>query len=197
MIAATNNPHKLAEMRAILSQLGIELESMAQAGVVSDPEETGATFTENARIKAEALYRASGRAAIADDSGIAVDALAGAPGVYSARYGGEGLTDAERTALLLSQTELVPEGARSARFVCAICALLDDGSVIEVSGECEGELLRAPDGDGGFGYDPVFFSTELEKSFGSASKEEKNSVSHRARALDAFAKEYKKRMNIV
>ncbi len=194
MLAATNNKHKLIELKAILSTLGIELKSMSEAGVRVEPEETGTTFAENAKIKAMALYEATGQASVADDSGLAVDALDGAPGVYSARYGGEGLDDAGRTALLLKNLSDVPKGRRGAKFVSAICAVLDDGSLIEVEGEVRGELLFEPDGNDGFGYDPIFYCPELGCSFARALPEEKNRVSHRARALEAFAAEYKKRI---
>lgn len=190
-IAATNNKKKLAELRTLLSVLGIGVESPEEAGISVSPEETGGTFEENAFIKADAVCALSGRPAIADDSGLCVDALGGEPGVLSARFGGENLSDAERTAFLLEKLKSVPEGKRTARFVCAVCAVFPSGDIIRARGSCEGKILFEPEGENGFGYDPVF-SGETGVSFGSLARDEKNAISHRARALAQFSEKLKK-----
>ncbi len=188
-IIATNNKKKLKELSAILSRLGIDAVSLAEAGVVSDAEETGETFEENSRIKAEAAMRASGLPAIADDSGLSVDALDGAPGVYSARYGGDACNgDTERYELLLKNMENVPADKRTARFVSVITCVFTDGKVVCARGECEGEILTHPQGEGGFGYDPIFFLPSENASMAEISAERKNLISHRARALSEIEK---------
>ena len=191
-IIATNNKKKLRELRAILDEFGIAAKSLAEAGVVSDADETGTTFEENARIKAQAAMERSGLPAIADDSGLVVDALGGAPGVYSARYGGETCqNDTERYELLLKNMADVPDTARQARFVSAVCLTFPDGREIMTRGEVEGVILRAPRGEGGFGYDPIFFLPERDASMAELSAEEKNEISHRARALSALREKLK------
>lgn len=194
MILASNNAHKAAELRAILTDLGVETLTLRESGFVSDPEENGTTFAENAYIKAKALHEVSGEAVIADDSGLAVDALDGAPGVYSARYAGEGADDAANNEKLLCALAQVPAGARSAAFVSAICCILADGRVITAEGRCEGEVLFAPSGEGGFGYDPLFYVPASGKTFADMSEAEKNAVSHRAVALRAFADRFREEM---
>lgn len=184
LVLASKNKKKLVEMNAILGQLGIEVCSEAEAGVDLDVEETGTTFEENSLLKAKAVMTASGMPAIADDSGLCVDALGGAPGVYSARYGGEGLDDAGRTRLLLENMR--GQSPRTCRFVSVITCCFPNGDVISARGECEGTVAFAPMGDGGFGYDPVFFVPGLKKTFAQLSAEEKNSMSHRGRALEVF-----------
>lgn len=184
LVLASKNKKKLVEMNAILGQLGIEVCSEAEAGVDLDVEETGTTFEENSLLKAKAVMEASGMPAIADDSGLCVDALGGAPGVYSARYGGEGLDDAGRTRLLLENMR--GQSPRTCRFVSVITCCFPNGDVISARGECEGTVAFAPMGDGGFGYDPVFFVPGLKKTFAQLSAEEKNSMSHRGRALEIF-----------
>lgn len=184
LVLASKNKKKLVEMNAILGQLGIEVCSEAEAGVDLDVEETGTTFEENSLIKAKAVMEASGMPAIADDSGLCVDALGGAPGVYSARYGGEGLDDAGRTRLLLENMR--GQSPRTCRFVSVITCCFPNGDVISARGECEGTVAFAPMGDGGFGYDPVFFVPALKKTFAQLSAEEKNGMSHRGRALEVF-----------
>ncbi|ADU25908.1 RdgB/HAM1 family non-canonical purine NTP pyrophosphatase [Ethanoligenens harbinense] len=186
-VAATGNAHKLTEIRRILAPLGHDVISQREAGVACDPEETGATFAENARIKAEAVCKAAGRPAVADDSGLCVDALDGAPGVYSARYAGAHATDDDRIAKLLAALSGVPEEKRTARFVSAICCLFPDGREIAVEGVCEGRVAFAKDGTDGFGYDPVFIEAESGKTFAALSGEEKDACSHRGRALRALA----------
>ncbi len=184
LVLASKNEKKLKEMNEILSALGVEVCSQADAGVDVDVEETGATFEENSMLKAKAVMEASGLPAIADDSGLCVDALNGAPGVYSARYGGEGLDDAGRYRLLLSS---MPAGKpRTAKFVSVITCCFPNGDVLTARGECPGTIAFAPMGEGGFGYDPVFFLPKLKKTFAQLSAEEKNAVSHRGKALEAF-----------
>lgn len=156
----------------------------SELGVAVEVEETGTTFAENAYLKAKAVMEATGLPALADDSGIAVKALGGAPGIYSARYGGDPtLDDWGRLQLLLQNTAQVPDGQRQAKFVAAIALVYPDGRQIAVQGEVHGELLRQPVGEGGFGYDPIFYYPPAGKSFAQLTAEEKNQVSHRARAL--------------
>ena len=181
---ASKNKKKLVEMNAILSQLGIEVCSEAQAGVDIDVEETGTTFEENSLLKAKAVMEASGMPAIADDSGLCVTCLNDAPGVYSARYGGEGLDDAGRYQLLLQNMR--GQLDRSAKFVSVITCCFPNGDVITARGECPGTIAFAPMGEGGFGYDPVFFVPGLKKTFSQLSAEEKNAISHRGKALEIF-----------
>lgn len=185
LVLASKNQKKLEEMQGILSYLGIEVLSEAQAGVDVDVEETGTTFEENARLKATAVMEASGLPAIADDSGLCVDALNGAPGVYSARYGGEGLDDAGRCRLLMENIR--GQLDRRCGFVCAICCAFPNGEVITARGECRGTLAYAPKGENGFGYDPIFFLPEKKKTFAQLTAEEKRQVSHRGKALEEFA----------
>lgn len=186
-ILASNNNHKLAELREMLSDMGIEVISQREAGCDFEVDETGDSFEENAFLKAKAVTDATGLPAIADDSGLAVDALGGAPGVYSARYGGEGCkNDSERTDYLLEKvknTEL-----RSARFVSCIACTFPNGDVLRSKGECEGELLTAPRGENGFGYDPIFKPLGHDKSMAEMTAEEKNAVSHRGKSLAEFKK---------
>ena len=184
-VLASNNRKKLIEMRDILSDLGIEVISLAEAGVTESPEETGETFAENAVIKADAACAATGMPSVADDSGLVVDALDGAPGVYSARYGGGGLTDEEKYMLLLKNME--GKEQRDARFVSSIACRFPDGTLITAEGVCPGEIMHAPAGSGGFGYDPVFRVAEIGRGMAELTAEEKNAVSHRGRALRAFA----------
>ncbi len=184
-VLATHNPGKLAEMKAILSGLGVEVVSPAEAGVEVDVEETGTTFAENAMLKAKAVCAAAGLPAIADDSGLCVNALNGGPGVYSARYGGEGLDDAGRRRLLLQN--LRGQTTRAAHFTCAVACAFPNGDTLEAEGRCDGAIAFAPLGDGGFGYDPVFLIPEMGKTFGQIGPEEKSKISHRGKALAAFA----------
>ena len=188
-VLASHNQGKLAEMQRILGQLGVEVVLQSELGLALEPEETGTTFTENARIKAEAVMQASGLPAIADDSGLCVDALNGAPGVYSARYGGEGLDDTGRYQLLLENMR--GQLDRRCRFVSCICCCFPGGGVVEARGECCGALAYAPRGEGGFGYDPIFFVPALKKTFSELTAQEKNAISHRGKALDLFEKKVK------
>ena len=184
-ILATHNPGKLREMAAILSQYGVEVVSPADVGITVDVEETGTTFAENAMLKAKAICAAAGMPAIADDSGLCVDALNGGPGVYSARYGGEGLDDKGRYTLLLQNMR--GQTTRAAHFACAIACAFPNGDELTAEGRCDGTIAFAPMGEGGFGYDPVFFVPEKAKTFGQLTAEEKSAISHRGKALKAFS----------
>lgn len=184
MVLASKNQKKMKEMNEILSGMGVEVCLQSDVGIDIDVEETGTTFEENSLLKARAVMEASGLPAIADDSGLCVDALNGAPGVYSARYGGEGLDDTGRYRLLLAN---MPRGAaRTAKFVSVITCCFPGGEVLTARGECPGTIAFAPMGEGGFGYDPVFFLPKLKKTFAQLAPEEKNAVSHRGRALEVF-----------
>ena len=192
VVLASKNPHKLVEISQITEKFGMELVLESQLGVDIDVEETGSTFAENSFLKAEAVMKATGMPALDDDSGICVDALGGEPGIYSARYGfDDSLDDFGRLQLLLKNTENVPDGQRQAQFVCVITFVTPDGKVIQARGEVHGELLRAPFGEGGFGYDPIFYYPPFGKSLAQVSPAEKNSVSHRANALKVFYEKLK------
>ncbi|MCC8123313.1 MAG: RdgB/HAM1 family non-canonical purine NTP pyrophosphatase [Oscillospiraceae bacterium] len=184
LVLASQNPHKLEEMRAILARLDVSVVLQSELGVSVEVEETGETFAENARLKAEAVMRATGLPAVADDSGLCVDALCGAPGVYSARYGGSELDDKGRYRLLLESMEGSID--RRCRFVSAICCIFPNGDAVTAQGTCEGTLAYAPQGTEGFGYDPVFFLPERKKTFAQLTPEEKNAISHRGIALQNF-----------
>lgn len=192
VVLASKNKHKLIEISKITEKFDIELVMESDLGVDIDVEETGTTFEENSFLKANAVMQATGLPALADDSGIAVDALNGEPGVYSARYGfDESLDDWGRLQLLLKNTEQVPDGQRQAQFICVITLVMPDGQTIQARGEVHGELLRAPAGEGGFGYDPIFYYPPYGKTLAEVTPEEKNQVSHRAKALQAFYQKLK------
>lgn len=184
IVLASKNTHKLKEMREILSAQGVEVVLESDVGADVEVEETGTTFEENSLLKARAVMEKTGLPAIADDSGLAVDALNGAPGVYSARYGGPELDDQGRYRLLLSNMR--GQVDRKCRFVSVITLCMPDGAVISARGECPGTLAYAPQGENGFGYDPVFFVPEKKKTFAQLTAEEKNAISHRAVALREF-----------
>ena len=187
VVLASKNKHKLEEISQITEKFGMELVLESDLGVDIDVEETGSTFEENSFLKAEAVMKATGLPALADDSGIAVDALNGEPGIYSARYGfDESLDDWGRLQLLLKNTEQVPDERRQAKFVCVITLVTPQQEIIQARGEVHGMLLRTPAGQGGFGYDPIFYYPPLGKSLAELTPEEKNQVSHRAVALRAF-----------
>ena len=190
VVLASHNQKKMVEMKAILSQMGVEVLSQAEVGVDLEPEETGTTFEENARIKAQAVMQATGLPAIADDSGLMVDALGGDPGVSSARYGGPGLDDTGRWQLLLKN--MAGESNRACKFVSVICCAFPDGGEVMARGECPGILAQGPSGDGGFGYDPIFYLPQLGKTMAQLTPAEKNQISHRARALAGFQKEWER-----
>ena len=184
-VLATHNPGKLKEMGAILARFGVEVVSPKDLGLTVDVEVTGATFAENAMLKAKATCAAAQLPAIADDSGLCVDALNGGPGVYSARYGGEGLDDRGRYMLLLNNMR--GQTTRAAHFACAIACAFPNGDTLTAEGRCDGTIAFAPMGEGGFGYDPVFFVPERAKTFGQLTAEEKSTISHRGKALAVFS----------
>ena len=188
LILASNNKKKLRELGEILSDMDVELLSQREAGCDFEVEETGTTFAENAYLKAKAVADATGLAAVADDSGLMVEALNGEPGVYSARYapGGHEASDKEKYEYLLSK--LVNVEHRAAKFVSSICCIFPDGNIIRTEGECRGEILRTPAGEGGFGYDPVFMPQGYDRSMAELGTEVKNRISHRANALREFKK---------
>ena len=190
-VIATNNSKKRVELDRILNPLGIQAVTAEQAGVdLQEVEESGSTFEENAELNALAACNLSGLPAVADDSGLVVDALDGAPGIYSARYAGENATDADRIAKLLREMQGIPPEERNARFVSAVCCVFPDGRKIIVRGECEGSIGQIPQGNDGFGYDPVFV-TESGKTFAELTPQEKDAVSHRGIALRKLAEQLK------
>jgi XTP/dITP diphosphohydrolase len=188
LLIATHNRGKLIEYQELFAGLPLDLVTLDDVGIRKDVEENGRSFAENARLKALAYAKQSRLLTLADDSGLEVDALNGEPGVYSKRYAGENVTDAERNLFLLDKLRDVPRGQRTARFQCAIAIARPDGKVWETNGTCEGEILFAPRGTHGFGYDPIFFFPTLGKTMAELSTEEKNRVSHRARAGEGAAK---------
>ncbi|MGN0685627.1 RdgB/HAM1 family non-canonical purine NTP pyrophosphatase [Subdoligranulum variabile] len=199
--AASNNAGKLKELRRILERMGHEVKSLRDLGIDLDPEETGTTFAENARIKAEAFCQASGLPTVADDSGLCVDALSGAPGVYSARYAGHHGDDAANNAKLLHEMQDVPADKRAARFVSAVCFLLPDGRELLVEGECPGTVAFTETGTNGFGYDPLFVPDRVglpdgttaentaRRSYAELADAEKDAISHRGRAMEKLGAE--------
>ena len=189
VLLASNNGHKIKEIKEILGDF-FDVVSLREAGVESDPEETGATFEENARIKAVAGMKASGMPCIADDSGLEVLALDGLPGVMSARYAGGHGDDSANNEKLLRELENASD--RSARYVCVICMAFPNGHEIVARGECRGTILKEALGEGGFGYDPLFFFPQFGKTFAEITAEEKNEVSHRKAALREFEKIWEK-----
>ena len=192
VVLASKNRHKLEEISKITEKFGIELILQSELGIDLDVEENGKTFEENSFIKAEAVMKATGLPALADDSGIAVDALNGEPGIYSARYGfDDSLDDWGRLQLLLKNTENVPDGQRQAQFVCVITMITPEGQVIQSRGEIHGELTREPYGENGFGYDPIFYYPPLGMTTAQLPPEVKNEVSHRGNALKLFYEKLK------
>ncbi|MBQ9673789.1 MAG: RdgB/HAM1 family non-canonical purine NTP pyrophosphatase [Ruminococcus sp.] len=187
-LIASNNPHKVQEINRILNPLGINAFTAADLGVdLGDVEETGTTFAENAEIKATAAFEKSGIPSVADDSGLMVDALNGRPGVYSARYAGENATDKDRYTKLLNELKGVPDENRTARFVSSICCILEDGTKIKVEGTSEGKIAFEPKGEDGFGYDPVFITSD-GRTFAQLSSDEKDAISHRGASLKKLEK---------
>lgn len=182
LIVASNNKNKVAEFSRILSKYGYEVISQSDAGINLEVEENGTTFIENAKIKAQAIYDLKKVAVVADDSGLSVDALDGAPGIYSARFGGEGLSDKDRYLKLLKDMETVDKSKRQAHFTCAIHLILDDGKSHDFVGICEGEIGLEPKGENGFGYDPVFMVDETS-SMAMIDANKKDEISHRGKAL--------------
>ena len=186
IIFATHNEGKLREIRRIFEGSGYTVTGMRDAGFSEEIEETGTTFSENAAIKARAVWEKTGGLVIADDSGIEIDFFDGGPGVYSSRFLGEDTPYTEKNAIILDRMKGVPEEKRGARYVAVIHAVLPDGRELETEGKVEGIIAQQPAGEGGFGYDPVFFVPELGKGFAEASMEEKNRISHRGKALEAM-----------
>ncbi len=192
VIAATHNKNKVREFREILGPMGYNVISAEEAGYFEEPEENGETFMDNSLIKARAIYAACRKAAIADDSGLVIDALGGEPGVYSARYGGLEKNE-DRVRLVLEKMEGVPDPKRTARFRCAVAFVSENGEEVTAEGGVEGLITLAPQGENGFGYDPIFYSPELGKTFAQASADEKNAISHRGRALRSLSQELRAR----
>ena len=194
LILASNNAHKLREFTEILSPLGIEIISQSAAGCHFEVDETGTTFEENAYLKAAAVTEATGLPAVADDSGLAVDALNGEPGIYSARYtGNHEDTDRDRNNYLLEKMNGVE--IRTARFVSCISCTFPNGDRIDTRGECEGEIMHGVSGENGFGYDPLFCPMGYDRSMGELSADEKNSISHRGKSLMKFYEKLKEYLN--
>ena len=182
LVLASGNKGKLAEFQRLLEGLDVQIHSMKAYPEIGEIVEDGSTFAENALIKARAVCKATGKPAMADDSGLAVDALNGAPGIYSARFAGEQRSDADNNAKVLQLLEGVEDNKRTARFFCVIAIVLPDGREYTVEGTCEGTILRALRGEGGFGYDPLFYVESLDKTFAELTMEEKNRISHRGNA---------------
>ena len=191
LVLASQNKGKLKEMQAILGELGIEVVLQSELGLAVDVEETGTTFAENATLKAKAVMEASGLPAIADDSGLCVDWLQGAPGIYSARYGGMD-SDEERNQLLLNNMKGALD--RSAHFHADIVCCFPNGDILNTAGDIFGTIAYAPNGEGGFGYDPIFFVPSLRKTLAQVPAEDKNAISHRGNALRAMAVKLKEYM---
>lgn len=184
IIAASSNAHKIKEIQTILGKFGMEVISRDEAGVPPfEIEENGETFEENSFIKADAIMKATGRITVADDSGLMVDYLGGAPGVYSARFAGEQCDDAKNNEKLLKLLAGVPKKEKTAKFVSVITLIYPDGETLVARGECPGRIIEMPIGENGFGYDPLFIPDGYDKTFGQLSDEEKNLISHRAKAL--------------
>jgi XTP/dITP diphosphohydrolase len=183
LLLASQNPGKLQEMRLLAAGLQFHVIGPQELGILDAPEETGESFLENARIKALAYARRSGRLTVADDSGLSVDALGGAPGLYSSRFGGEGASDADRNALLLARLDGVPPERRGARFTSAVVVARGDSVLFEVEEQVVGRIADAPRGANGFGYDPLFFYEAFGRTFGEVPRGEKDRVSHRGKAF--------------
>lgn len=186
VVLATRNKGKIAELSALLAGFGVHVLGLGAFPGIGEIEETGTTFAENAALKARTVAQATGLLALADDSGLAVDALDGAPGVYSARYSGENATDATNNAKLLDALKDVPENARGCRFHSVVAAVAPNGTEILAEGRWEGRVLTSPRGQGGFGYDPLFLDLELGRAAAELTPAEKNARSHRGRALRAL-----------
>lgn len=192
MLVASNNKAKIKELNTILGELGIECVSMADMGIKAEVEETGKTFLENAKIKAEEIYKIAKIPTISDDSGLEVDFLNGKPGVFSARYAGEHGNDEKNNEKLLNELKSVPYKKRTAHFKSVVYLVLNDETHIFAEGTVDGLILNEKRGENGFGYDPLFFSPELDKTFAEANSEEKNAISHRGNAIRALKKKLEK-----
>jgi len=183
IIIATKNKGKLEEMKQLLSRFPCDVISMADAGISDDIAESGSTFEENAMIKAKSVWKATGETVLADDSGLEVDFLGGAPGVYSARFAGAGATDEENNKKLLDALAGVPEEKRTARYVCVIAVVFPSGRSITVKGTCEGYIAMKPEGNNGFGYDPLFYFPGYGLTMAQMDPDMKNGISHRGIAV--------------
>lgn len=183
LVIASRNKGKVSEIRALLRGLPITVRSIDDYSGIPEIKETGQTFEENAAIKAQSIFKTTKTAVLADDSGLEIDALGGKPGIYSNRFGGEGLSDVEKCRLILSLMENIPEDKRSARFRTAVCIIDRNGNSYFTEGVCEGVITHEPVGDNGFGYDPIFHLPDIGKTMAQLSQEEKNAISHRGRAL--------------
>ena len=190
IVLASRNRKKIRELETFLSEISSDINvlSLDDIGFHDEIVEDGRTFAENSRIKALVPAKL-GYIGVADDSGLEVDALGGEPGVYSARYSGEGATDEKNNRKLLAALENIPDEKRAARFRTVVTCVFPDGREIQVDGVCEGRILREPRGNDGFGYDPLFYYEPLKKTFAELTSDEKNSVSHRGRAMRRFAAE--------
>lgn len=195
IIFATGNQGKMREIREILGDMDVEIQSMKEAGIELDIVEDGSTFEENAIIKAKAVAEHTDAIVLADDSGLEIDYLGGEPGIYSARYLGEDTSYRIKNQNLIDRLEGVPEAERTARFVCAIAAVMPDGEVITTHGVIEGTIAHEEKGANGFGYDPIFYVPEYHCTTAQLSDEQKNEISHRGKALEAMKEELKKRMS--
>ncbi len=190
IVLATNNSHKVSEFRSAFEQMGVDFELLTikdtdfKGEIIEDAD----TFDGNALIKAKALCEHTGLIAIADDSGLSVDALDGAPGVYSARFAGDNATDEQNNEKLLSILKSMPDASRDAKFVCSICVCRPDGGVLYAHGESKGIIIDEYKGDGRFGYDPIFYYPPMGKTFAEMTKEEKNQISHRGKAIKELLK---------
>jgi len=194
IVAATQNKHKIQEISNITKKFGMEVISRAEAGVPDfEVDEDGDTFEANSEKKAAVIMKACGKVTVADDSGIEVDALDGAPGVYSARFAGKNASDEDNNRKLLKLLEHVPEEKRTARFVSVITLIYPGGEKIVARGECPGRILYEPKGEGGFGYDPLFVPNGFDKTYAELTADEKNGISHRAIALQVLAKKIQER----
>lgn len=186
IIVATGNEGKMREFRMILDNLGLEVISMKENGTVVDIVEDGTTFAENAEIKAKAVWEVTGDIVLSDDSGLVVDYLGGEPGIYSARYMGEDTSYEVKNKVIIDRLAGAKEEERTARFVCAIAAVLPDGRVLHTDGIVEGVIAHEPAGDGGFGYDPIFYLPEYGMTSAEIPADKKNEISHRGKALRAM-----------
>lgn len=188
VVAATQNKHKIKEIDAITKPFGFELKDLSEVGLADmNVVEDGETFEENSYKKAMEIHKACGFTTLADDSGLMVDALSGAPGVYSARFAGEEGNDSLNNEKLLALLAGLPASSKTARFVSVITMVFPDGDVLSARGECEGHIISAPAGENGFGYDPFFVPLGYDRSFAELSADEKNRISHRANALDVLS----------
>ncbi len=188
LVLATQNKHKIQEISQILKHPKLQLPSLADFSLEVDIKEDGNTFKENAYIKASQVAKLTGEVAMADDSGLEVDALGGAPGIYSARYAGEDATDEQNNQYLLKQMQDIPQNKRRARFVCVMAIVTPEGESFYARGTCEGLIAKEPKGTHGFGYDPLFIIPEYNKTLAELGPQIKNQISHRAQALDKSKK---------